>query len=172
MIEEVHQLERVYKGKYLTVLLLCFSAFGNHFSRHALSVFGMYLIEEQKMTSLGLGALFSAMSLPSMFLPLLVGYLVDYTNSILFMGGVLLTITVAAECLFTYSLYLNSFTLTLISQFLFGCGSTSFSTIQRTMVSYYLQVGLIDPVMFHLTALLPFLSGRKWFQYGSYCFHS
>jgi Na+/melibiose symporter-like transporter len=140
-VEELSQSGRLIRSfDSSKILLLCFCSFGNHFARHALTIIVVYLVENGSLTSFGLGLLFSIISLPSMFLPLLVGALVDHTQHIFLIGGILLLLSVFSEGIFFVSLRVNSFPLQLFSQFLFGCGSTSFTTIQRTMISYYLKV--------------------------------
>lgn len=128
------------KTAYFQLFLLSLSSFGAHFSRHALAVLGIFMLQQNMLTTCGLGVLFSTISLPSCILPLAIGYLVDSRQSIFSIGCALLGATCFAEMLFTISLFQNSYGTAFISQFLLGCGATSFTTIQRTMVSFYLQV--------------------------------
>jgi hypothetical protein len=127
--------------QWRSLFLLSISSFGAHYSRHALSMLGIYMIRDKFLTPFGLGILFSSISIPSMFLPLVIGCIVDKLRLIFSIGLLLLATTTFSELLLFLSLYQKSFLLTFISQLLFGCGATSFTTVQRCLISLNLKVG-------------------------------
>lgn len=126
----------------LKIFCLCFSSFGCHFSRHALTILGIYLLEDRIISLYGIGILFALLSIPAMFLPLIIGEMIDSTKHIFRIGTGLLMLSIVAESILTIGLIFRSFMLIAFSQLLFGCCSTSFTAIQRIMITYFVQVTL------------------------------
>lgn len=118
------------------LFLLCGMSFGAHFSKSAVTIVGTLLIMRETITPLGYGYLTSASSLPAILIPLLSGYYLDRSREtggkqalgylvIVALGPLLLAIAVAN----------NSFLVALFSQILFGLGSSSLNTAQRTSIA-------------------------------------
>jgi MFS family permease len=115
-------------------------SFGSHFSISSLSIYGVFLIEAKIISPLGMGFLFAANYISSLFLPLIVGYLIDSTSKVQLIAVTLLLVTTLGQMLLVFALYENIFILALFAQALFGSGASSVSAIQRISIAYYLKV--------------------------------
>lgn len=128
-------------GKFCANLfLLSAISFGAHFAHSSLSIFGVFLIEDNLISAAGLGILFSSNYVSAIFLPLLVGYLIDSTKRVKTISLMLLTITALGQAMFVAALYHNSFVLALVAQVIFGSGASSVYAIQRISIAHYLRV--------------------------------
>ena len=126
---------------YLYYLLLLSSiSFGGHFAKSSLSVFGLYMINDKVITPAGLGLLLSTLSLPSMFMPLLVGHSVDKTKREIIITLLLFTFEIVGLTVFCSAVYSESFSLAVIALLIYGVGSSSISVIQRILVTLFLRV--------------------------------
>lgn len=132
------------KGSYFyyLVLLSCLS-FGGHFTRSSLSMFGLYMIEDDLISPGGLGLLLGACSLPSMFIPLLVGHSVDKTKREIVITLVLFFFELAGLTLFCSAVYYGSFSLAAIALVIYGTGSSSITVIQRVLVTLFLKASAL-----------------------------
>lgn len=131
--------QKANKNYYGYLLLLSFVSFGGHFARSSLSIFGLYFIRDEFISPAGLGMFLSACSLPSMFLPLMVGYLIDKTKQVKAVTMTLLGMTVGGLILFSFAVYIRSFSLAMLALIIFGSGSSSIMAIQRMLITVYLR---------------------------------
>jgi MFS family permease len=125
------------------LVLLSLVSFGSHFSISSLSIYGVFLIEANIISPLGMGFLFAANYISSLFLPLLIGYLIDSTSQVKTIAITLLVVTTVGQLLLVFALYNKLFILALVAQALFGSGASSVSAIQRISIAYYLKVWYI-----------------------------
>lgn len=124
---------------YYLILLSCVS-FGGHFTRSSLAMFGLYMIEDNLISPGGLGLLLGACSLPSMFIPLLVGNSVDKTKREIVITLLLFFFELSGLTLFCSAVYYGSFGLAVSALIIYGTGSSSITVIQRVLVTLFLKV--------------------------------
>lgn len=122
------------------LLLLSFTSFGGHFARSSLSIFGVYMIQDQVISPEGLGVLLSASYLPSTVFPLIIGYSIDISKRMNTIATALLLCTISGQLLFAIGVYKRWFYMMLIAQILFGCGASSITAIQRMLITSNLKV--------------------------------
>ena len=101
---------------------------------------GLYLIQDGFISPAGLGLLLSACSFPAMFLPLIVGYIIDKTKEVQKTAFTLLIFTILGFTVFAGSIFIRSFSLSLLGLVIFGSGSSSIMAIQRMLITVYLKV--------------------------------
>ncbi len=131
----------VMECRYLWNLALLSSlSFGGHFSHSSLTIFAVYFVNDKIISPTGLGILFASSFLTSLFLPLLVGILVDSTKRVKLITFALLFLSVVGQALFVLAIEKNLFYLALAAQMVFGSGASSVSAIQRISIAYYLKV--------------------------------
>ena len=121
------------------VLLSCVS-FGGHFTHGAISMFGVFLIEQNTISPAGLGVLFAACSLPSLFVPLLVGHFIDIADKELVIALSLFLCEIIGLILFSVAICFGLFSLAAISLLVFGIGASSIVVIQRTLTTTFFKV--------------------------------
>lgn len=133
--------DRLY-ALFLTLSILI--SFGSHFTKNSFPIFGYYLINNHFITPKGFGLILASGSLPSIFVPVLVGTLLDQElnfNTILLLSVIIMILGQGA--LF-YCIFQDWFLGTLFSEFLFSFGSSSVVTIQRILLVYYFEVKVND----------------------------
>jgi nitrate/nitrite transporter NarK len=163
--------------------LLCAISWGSHFAKNSFPIFaGFYLVDSQLVTPTGIGILLSLSSLPATFLPVLAGFLADRYFSISVITEIFLVATIVGQVFLTISCALENYSLMCWSMFIFGCGTSSVTSLQRSMIPIYLpsnesfSIGISITVA-HIAKLagklyvLP-LSVRKSLSPSCHCWNS
>lgn len=126
------------------LFLLSSISFGGHFTRSSLAMFGLYMIEDKLISPGGLGLLLGACSLPSMFIPLLVGHSVDKTKREIVITLMLFFFELSGLTLFCIAVDSGSFGVAAFALLIYGTGSSSITVIQRVLVTLFLKVDRVN----------------------------
>lgn len=121
--------------RMISVILLSLTSFGVHYTRSFLTIFSVYLIEEDYLSPAGYGALLSLMAFASVFVPLYFGYLASKTANPYLIMLVLLLAILGSQIVFIASIASRSFMLEIISWGIFGLCASSISSTQRAITS-------------------------------------
>jgi len=135
---------------YVFLILLSFLSFGGHFARSSISMFGLYLINDEIISPAGLGVLLSAASLPALLIPLIVGHLIDNTQWERLITLVMHALTILGLILFAVSIYLRYFWLGVLALVIYGSGASSITVIQRILVTLYLKSNITFTTGFYI----------------------
>jgi MFS family permease len=127
---------------YYKMFLISSISFGVHLTRATVPIIGMILIEEGFLSPGGLGVFIGCGFIPSVFVPLYIGYIVDISLQTSKIMTFLLSITVLGEVLFIAAIIMRNYPLAAFAQILFGCGGSSVSAIQRVLVAYHIEDNL------------------------------
>lgn len=137
------------------LVLISSISFGGHFARSSLSMFGLYLINDNVITPGGLGVLLGACAIPSMLVPLIVGHYVDRQKGEWSTTLALFLFEICGMTVFLVAAYRASFWLALIAVLLFGVGTSSLTVIQRILVALHLNVWMLASRCTSLTIFMP-----------------
>lgn len=123
---------------------ICYASttFNCHFIRSSMSIYAIYLIDNQFISPGDFGILLCSSFMASLFAPIFTGLYLDQTDisshEKYVLGFVL--ISFLSQLLFTYAVDIRSFKLSLFAQILFGITTSSAMTTQRTIISTKFEV--------------------------------
>jgi hypothetical protein len=125
---------------YYYVILLSLLSFGSNFSHSSILIFNLYFLNDHFIQPFGMGLILSSLSLPHLFLPLFVGYLIDQKGNIQLFTLLLLFLVIIGFVFYMITSSCKIFILLLLSLIIYSCGSSSITTIQRILLTIYTKV--------------------------------
>jgi len=125
---------------YHYVILLSLLSFGSNFSHSSILIFNLYFLHDDFIQPFGMGLILSSLSIPHLFLPLLVGHLIDQKGSIHMFTMLLLLLVIIGFILYMISSACKTFIILVISLIIYSSGTSSITTIQRILLTTYTKV--------------------------------
>lgn len=125
---------------YYYVILLSLLSFGSNFSHSSILIFNLYFLNDHFIQPFGMGLILSSLSLPHLFLPLFVGYLIDQKGNIQLFTLLLLFLVIIGFVFYIITSACKIFVLLLLSLIIYSCGTSSITTIQRILLTIYTKV--------------------------------
>lgn len=148
----------------LSLFLCCILSMGVHFSRASFTIFAVYMIDTTHFITPGQYSVLTTVSfIPSLFVPLFIGLLLDKNKNIETREKstiVFIFITIIAQLLLAYSVSIVSYHLAILSQLLFGIGACSLVLGQRTLIVQKFKVSLYFLEFNILSDITGFLLGK------------
>lgn len=122
---------------YATFICYASTSFSCHFIRASLSIYAIFMIEQDFISPGDFGILLSSSFMASLFVPILTGIYLDRTEIISQERYIIFCIVACflSQLVFTYAVSIRSFRLGLISQIMLGASASSVITAQRTILS-------------------------------------
>ena len=121
----------------VSLFLLTMLSFGSHFARNSLSIYSLYMIDDNFITPSGMGLMLSICFLPAIFIPVISGYFVDRHSTRNWMVWFLLVLALVGQVFLLIAVAIKWYLMVLIALFIFGSGASSITSIQRSMVAIY-----------------------------------
>jgi MFS family permease len=115
-------------------------SFGSNFSHSSILIFNLYFLNDHFIQPFGMGLILSSLSLPHLFLPLFVGYLIDQKGNIQLFTLLLLFLVIIGFVFYIITSACKIFVLLLLSLIIYSCGTSSITTIQRILLTIYTKV--------------------------------
>lgn len=132
---------------YYYVILLSLLSFGSNFSHSSILIFNLYFLNDHFIQPFGMGLILSSLSLPHLFLPLFVGYLIDQKGNIQLFTLLLLFLVIIGFIFYMITSTCKIFILLLLSLVIYSCGTSSITTIQRILLTIYTKVYIIISII-------------------------